>query len=425
MTRTGRHALTRGAVVGTALLTSVALAGCGEVANGNSSDHGGSKSSSSPTGTASSKPKKSQKQKPKPSLKLTPNVSDDATDVHVDKQLAVSANHHGKLSSVSVAGTATDHGKRKKVSVHGDLNKSKSAWKASDVLTPSGKYQIHMVGKTKSGKKTKHTTSFSTQRLSSANQIHPNLQSTRSGRVGVGAPVILKFDKPVHDKARFQRRLHVSNSSKQEGTWSWVNDREVHYRPKTWWKSGTKVKVRADLKSVNAGNGKYGQESISTNFTVGKKVHTKVNLNTDTAKVYVDGKRRKKIPISAGKPGDATRSGTTLIMEKHTNYRMTSESVGKPSSGPDSYDLRVAYALRITNSGEFLHSAPWNSGYFGKTNQSHGCTGMSVADAKWIYKHVPIGSPVTTTGSDRKLEKGNGWTDWNQSYASFKKGSAL
>ena len=83
-------------MVGTALLTSVALAGCGEVANPNSSDHGGSKhSSSSPTGTASSKPEKSPKKKPKPSLKLTPNVSDDASDVHVDKQLAVSANQPG------------------------------------------------------------------------------------------------------------------------------------------------------------------------------------------------------------------------------------------------------------------------------------------------------------------------------------------
>jgi hypothetical protein len=29
------------------------------------------------------------------------------------------------------------------------------------------------------------------------------------------------------------------------------------------------------------------------------------------------------------------------------------------------------------------------------------------------------------TGTDRGLEEGNGWTDWNVSYADYKSGSAL
>jgi hypothetical protein len=32
---------------------------------------------------------------------------------------------------------------------------------------------------------------------------------------------------------------------------------------------------------------------------------------------------------------------------------------------------------------------------------------------------------VKVTGTDRTIEYDNGWTDWNVSYAEFKKGSAL
>jgi hypothetical protein len=46
----------------------------------------------------------------------------------------------------------------------------------------------------------------------------------------------------------------------------------VRYRPKKYWKPGTKVTVTANLNSVNAGNGVYGQNSTKTNFTVGRSL---------------------------------------------------------------------------------------------------------------------------------------------------------
>ena len=41
--------------------------------------------------------------------------------------------------------------------------------------------------------------------------------------------------------------------------------------------------------------------------------------------------------------------------------------------------------MRETNSGEFLHAAPWSVGSQGNANVSHGCTGMSTANAQWLY----------------------------------------
>jgi hypothetical protein len=50
---------------------------------------------------------------------------------------------------------------------------------------------------------------------------------------------------------------------------------------------------------------------------------------------------------------------------------------------------------------------------------------MSNANAAWLYENTLIGDPVVTTGTRRRLEQGNGYSDWNISYAEYKKGSAL
>jgi lipoprotein-anchoring transpeptidase ErfK/SrfK len=150
-------------------------------------------------------------------------------------------------------------------------------------------------------------------------------------------------------------------------------------------------------------------------------VVTKINLKTKMAKVYINGKLARRIPISGGRPGWESRSGTKLIMGKLYTHRMTNQMIG----AKEHYDLNVHYAMRVTNSGEFLHAAPWNAGKFGRVNGSHGCIGMSTANAHWLFNKVTYGDPVITTGTHRTLERGNGWSDWNISYSQYKKSSAI
>ena len=106
----------------------------------------------------------------------------------------------------------------------------------------------------------------------------------------MGMPVILTFDLPVEDRAAFEKKLRVQSTPAQEGTWSWLSDTEVRYRPKNWWKPGTRVKVSADINGVAAGNGIYGQSAVATDFTVSKRtLVTRINLKTHQAKVYING----------------------------------------------------------------------------------------------------------------------------------------
>ncbi|QGN33503.1 Ig-like domain-containing protein [Microlunatus sp. Gsoil 973] len=416
---------TRKAAVAVALLTSITLVGCGQIARGESplpgTNGGGSKTGA---GTGSNQPSPATPSPTPDPVTMRTNVRDGADGVKVNKVIKVSADN-GKLAKVTVTGRYVDHGETKSISIDGELNHDKTGWTASELLEPNGDYTVKMVGVSDHGVKRSSTSTFTSDDLSLDRQIYPSFNGTLGGTVGVGTPVVLTFDRPVKDKATFEKHLHVTSTSHQKGSWHWYSDQEVHWRPAKFWKPGTRVTATADLNSIPAGNGEYGQQDASTSFTVSDSVITKVNLASDVGKIYRNGKLVRTILVSAGKPGWETRSGTSLITQKAMHYRMTSQMIGLPKKGPKSYDLTVKYALRITNSGEFLHSAPWNSAYFGKQNASHGCIGMSESDAGWLYENAPSGSPVVVTGTDRGLEPLNGLTDWNADFKTYAEGSAL
>jgi hypothetical protein len=57
-------------------------------------------------------------------------------------------------------------------------------------------------------------------------------------------------------------------------------------------------------------------------------------------------------------------------------------------------------------------------------NVSHGCVGMSLANAKWLFEQSRVGDVVTIVNSSRKLEPGNGLTQWNVPWTDWVAGSA-
>ena len=113
------------------------------------------------------------------------------------------------------------------------------------------------------------------------------------------------------------------------------------------------------------------------------------------------------------------------MLEKHVLKVMDSATVGIPKGSPDYYKLDVPYALRVTWSGEFVHAAPWSTANQGLANVSHGCVGMSLSNAIWLFNLTTVGDVVKVINSPRTLEPGNGYTDWNVPWKQWRKGSAL
>jgi lipoprotein-anchoring transpeptidase ErfK/SrfK len=220
--------------------------------------------------------------------------------------------------------------------------------------------------------------------------------------------------------------MTVTSQPAQKGSWHWISDREAHWRPATYWQPGTDVSVDVGINSVPAGNGVFGQEDREVGFHVGDSHVYRVNTQTHQMKVLVNHKLTRTIPITTGKAGFTTRSGTKVIIEKFATKRMRSETIGIGKNNPEYYDLDdVQWAMRLTYSGEFIHAAPWSVGSQGYANVSHGCTGMSTANAKWLYDLSRRGDVVEYTGTNRPMEFGNGYGDWNESFAQYAKGSAL
>ncbi len=339
-----------------------------------------------------------------------------ASSVRPDKPVTV-ATTAGTIQDVSLRDD--DGGK-----VSGTFNDSKSQWTSAAQLKPGASYTLSGTAQGTDGKSVPISSTFRT--LSAGKNLKASVAPLNGETVGVAMPIQIFWNYAVTDRAAVEKRLTVKTSVPVEGTWHWVNSKQVNYRPKDYWPAGTKVTVLIGTQGVNAGGNIWGASSRQIEFTIGKSVVSRVDVKKHQMTVTIDGKLARTIPITAGKDGFTTRSGVKVIMEKYRTKRMDARTVGIQPGDPEYYDIHdVQYAQRVTSSGEFIHGAPWSGGSQGRANVSHGCVGMSLKDGAWYFSQTLRGDPVIVTGTARKMESGNGWTDWNESWGQYKKASAL
>jgi lipoprotein-anchoring transpeptidase ErfK/SrfK len=234
--------------------------------------------------------------------------------------------------------------------------------------------------------------------------------------VGVGMPIAVTFDREIKNRAEVEKALTVYTPTPIEGAWSWSSPSQVQFRPKDYWPANIDVTVDLDLKGVEAAKRVYGARNTSTTFTIGPRMITQVDAQSHTAKVFRDGERVRVMPITTGKEGFETRSGVKVIVSKERTRLMDAATGGTDPSDPEYYSLEVEYAMRVTYSGEFLHAAPWSVGSQGSANVSHGCVGMSTANAQWLYDLSNVGDVVEVTGTSNEQNLGNGITVWNEDW---------
>ena len=199
----------------------------------------------------------------------------------------------------------------------------------------------------------------------------------------------------------------------------------MHYRPQEYWPAGTHVVLDVLIYGQDVGGGIYGQENRHIEFDVDDAMVATVDNSTLQVQAYRNGELVKTMPTAMGKPGNETPSGTYVVMDQHSEYTMDSSTYGVPSGGPDGYRTEVEFASRLSNSGIFLHGAPWSLADQGVRNVSHGCLNVSDEDAQWFYENFGRGDIVQVTGTGVPLESTDGFGDWNVSWADWLAGSAL
>ncbi|MEU6345115.1 Ig-like domain-containing protein [Streptomyces sp. NPDC046977] len=320
--------------------------------------------------------------------------------------------------------TATDASGR---FIRGRLSEDGRHWQSTSALGAGAHYTVRVSTEDKEGRQGRKTLALDTR---APDKLLRVTFGPEAGTYGVGQPVTAELSAPVKDinaRIAVERSLHVDSSpSAGQGAWYWVDDRTLHYRPRAYWPAHARIEVRSTLDGLHIKGGMYGGPAKPLTLRTGDRVEALTDASTHTMTFKRNGRVVRTIPVTTGKPGFSTRNGIKVVLGQEAHVRMRSETVGIASGSSDAYDLPVEWATRVTWSGEYVHAAPWSVGSQGVANVSHGCTGMSTENAHWFFENVRRGDIVVVTHSlgEEMAPFGNGFGDWNLSWADWRKGSA-
>ncbi len=221
----------------------------------------------------------------------------------------------------------------------------------------------------------------------------------RGSVVGIAHPVVVTFGGPVADRESVQRAIEVTSEPAMSGRFEWLDSNVVQWVPDRFWPAHSTV-------ALSVGG-------LRTEFATGPAVVGVADITNHTFTVSIDGVAADPpppalpaphhrshfgeagvLPASMGRPEYQTPVGTYSVLAKDRSVMMDSSSVGIPVDNPDGYRLQVDYAVRITNHGLYVHSAPWAVAAMGAENVSHGCISLSPTDAEWYFNTVHVGDPV-------------------------------
>jgi lipoprotein-anchoring transpeptidase ErfK/SrfK len=346
--------------------------------------------------------------------RLQSSVTDGAVGVPVDSPVTVSAGD-GVLGAVTMINEDGDP-------VAGQLSPDGLTWSTAEQLGYNKQYTLSAEALGLGGVARNRMT-FETQ--SPENLTMPYVMPNDGEVVGIGQPIAIRFDEDIPNRLAAQKAITVRADPPVEGAFYWLNNREVRWRPAQYWKPGTKVAVAVNTYGVDLGDGLFGQENVTTRFSIGDEVIATADDNTKTMTVRRNGEVIKTMPISMGKDSTPTDNGAYIIGDRYSHLIMDSSTYGVPVNSPNGYRLEVDWATQMSYSGIYVHSAPWSVGSQGRTNVSHGCLNVSPSNAVWFYDNTKRGDIVEVVNTVGPTLPGtDGLGDWNIPWEQWRTGNA-
>lgn len=226
----------------------------------------------------------------------------------------------------------------------------------------------------------------------------PSFNPSNGSMVGVAKPIAINFARPIADRQMAQSAVHVSSVPPVPGKFYWLSDTQLRWRPIDFWPANTTV-------NIDAGGAK-------SSFRTGESLVATIDNATHQMQIVRNGTLEKTFPVSLGKTGNDTPNGTYYVLEKFNDIVMDSSTYGVPVNSAQGYKLKVQDAVRIDNSGIFVHSAPWSVADQGKRNVSHGCINLSAANAQWFFDNFGSGDPIVVKNSVGLYNQNDGAQDW-------------
>jgi lipoprotein-anchoring transpeptidase ErfK/SrfK len=304
----------------------------------------------------------------------------------------------------------------------GDMSMDSVTWTAGRLLGLGERHRVTAAVTDVKGRTTTATSTFTTLSVPRAKQLKASrIAPLKDSVVGIAQPLEVGFSAPVTNRAAVQRALRVEATPGVRGAWYWIDSAHVHFRPEAFWPAGAKITLHADITGVDAGSGRWGAADRTVSYTIGRQQIIRIDVKRLVLTVERNGKAVRRFRVTSGKKGWETRNGTKVIVGMETDKTWTNDAI----DAPEDYTLHSDWAMRMTDSGEFIHDAAWSVGNLGRRSASHGCVGMRPADARWLYANTIVGDAVVVTGSPRPYGPiANRYGDWNVPWSTWSAGNA-
>lgn len=325
----------------------------------------------------------------------------------------------GRLGAVTVT---NPHGKQ----VAGTMSADGLSWQTAEVLGYDTNYKVTASAIGEGGRTTVEHRTIHT--LKPKVQAYPSVVPAPAPdvEVGVGQPVVVRFDRAIPDRTAAERTLRVTSTPAQPGGWYWVSDREVHYRPENYWLPGSKIAVEVNDYGVDLGDGVYGETDQALAFTVHDSWIATADGATERMQVFHNGVLVRSMPISMGKDSTPTHIGPHVISDKQQRITMDSCTYGVCPPDPAWYRTDEFFDERLSNDGEFVHENPSSVAAQGHSNVSHGCINLDRDNAEWFFQTFGIGDVVEVTNSGGpRLPVWDLYGDWEIPWPVWREGNAL
>jgi hypothetical protein len=173
------------------------------------------------------------------------------------------------------------------------------------------------------------------------------------------------------------------------GGLNWIQPNQLKFSPIGSWDYETEVhvKLRKGPHGARGVGGGFVEEDFESLFVTIPYKLIYVNLSTQRLVAYEAGEPVFSCLVSSGKPGYSTPTGEFRIYAKQRFADMESAP-----DMPVRYFVKDVPFVNWIRGGVAIHGVYWHSN-FGNV-MSHGCIGVSVSNAAWIYNWAPVGTPV-------------------------------
>lgn len=204
-----------------------------------------------------------------------------------------------------------------------------------------------------------------------------------SGNASTEAHPSLIFSEPVSNPELAESLVTVEPAV--AGSLSWVAPNRLEFVPAAPWEHLQDVTMRfkggpSGLRGITGG---YVETDVQSTFTTAPAKAIIVDVSDQTLTLLENGVAVESFLVSTGLSGTPTPIGEYTIYAKLSKTDMRGEGYFAPA---------VPWVL-VFKGDYTIHGNYWATA-FGRPS-SHGCVGLPVSTAKYVYDWTPMGTPVT------------------------------